>query len=692
MRSQAQESLLIQSRLVGDKVDALIAQLLTDLRVLADRPVFTDPTRTSAERSTELMKAILRTGAACAYQVDRNGRIVAAAGIPIDTPVDVTAILNTVVLGKPYWDDFSLSPTVNRHTMRLAVPAYSAAAINGALVAEIEQRAIQAVTRTFQAEQEAVGGAGYAYMINRDGIVLAHPDPDMVWTNLADLGVPELTEAIPDMLKGMSGSVAYFFRGEEWLGAYSPLQGEGDYKGNGWSIVTKVLTREVYRDVLRLRNLMVALLAVALFGAAFAAVLLSRWLTAPLVAVSEAASKVADGDLSVEIPANDGQDEAGILSRSFAGMLRNLREVARGIHEYAEQVVIMGDELKGAASSSAEAVRQISSTIQRIAAGAEDQSRTSSEMAREADSVMDASLTVVEGGRHESESSARVQAAVDGIATYLKEIAGAATEISATADQNVTAASSGRNAVGQVAAHMDKIRDDTQSLANLIARLGRHSEEIGRIVQVITEISSQTNLLALNAAIEAARAGEHGKGFAVVADEVRNLAEDSSKEAKLISEQVQNIRHAIDNAVRSVNTVAHEVEYGSEVAHRADTVFLDIAEGASRTTDLLYGITSMIETLQANTADVQKAVEAINTVVVQNAASGAEMAEGARKVRELTESVAGISEENAAAIQDLADSTKEVNASAGSVLRAAESLAALAGGLKEMVSRLQITS
>lgn len=689
IKDQVTETLKLEAKLLGHDVDSFIDEALAQLLSLAETNLFSNPWSSVSERRKQL-EGIVGDDIACAYQVDTRGNLLVSAGLPENPKVDVAEILEKVQDGELYVGDCRLSPLLGKPTMTIAAPLFYYGTLRGALIQEIDMAAIQRIVDTYAETQAEKGYTGYAYIVNRRGEIIAHPDKELYFVNAGDLGVPELTEAVPKMTAGEEGLTIYTFNGVESLVLYRPMTGHDLYEGNGWAIATKVPTAEVFKGVSSLRAHMVVLVTLSVIAAIIAGTLTARRISAPLTALSSAAATIAEGNLSVKVPPYESDDEIGTLTRSFQAMVDGLKGIAKSIWDTAEEVVAMSEELKSTASVSVSALEQISTTMQQLAAGAEDQSSAAMQMAREAETLLEAASSVAEGGQKESESANLVQEAVNGIASAISEALSAASEIQTNADENAASASSGLEAIGRVSQTMDKIRIDTESLANIIAKLGDHSEEIGRIVQVITEISSQTNLLALNAAIEAARAGEHGRGFAVVAEEVRKLAEDSSKEAKLIAEQVQGIRKAIDNAIRSVNTVSQEVGNGSEVVHQAGGVFQEIAEGASRVTALLASMTDMFRTLQQTASNAQEAARSIAAIVEQNAISSVEMVQSTEKVRQLIDSVAAVSEENAASVQEVAASTEEVNASSTSVAQTANSLAKLAASLRDIVAKINL--
>ncbi|MDF2930529.1 MAG: methyl-accepting chemotaxis sensory transducer [Anaerospora sp.] len=182
------------------------------------------------------------------------------------------------------------------------------------------------------------------------------------------------------------------------------------------------------------------------------------------------------------------------------------------------------------------------------------------------------------------------------------------------------AADKGGTLVDSAQSQMDNINQTVQSSAQVVGRLGERSVQISEIVDTITELAEQTNLLALNAAIEAARAGEQGRGFAVVADEVRKLAEKSAEAAKHIAQLIKEIQSETNQAVTAMNSGTAEAKRGAQVVSEAGAAFHDIAQMIATITAKVTDITQTTNQLSIGSQAIVTAVQSIDTITKSTSA------------------------------------------------------------------------
>ena len=304
--------------------------------------------------------------------------------------------------------------------------------------------------------------------------------------------------------------------------------------------------------------------------------------------------KFSEGDLSVRLSC-DGKDK--LISELFTGFNNAVIHINETITKVIESV-----------QATASAANQISSSAEQMAAGAQEQSAQTSEVAS---AVEEMTKTIVETTKNTENASQASK--------YAGKVA-----------------KDGGAVVEQTIDGMNKIAEVVRKSAETVKELGQSSDQIGEIAQVIDDIADQTNLLALNAAIEAARAGEQGRGFAVVADEVRKLAERTTKATKEIAEMIKKIQKDTNGAVESMSRGEEEVEKGKQYALKAGNSLKEIINGAESVVDLVNQVAAASEEQSSTAEEISKNIESINNVTNESAGGIQQIAQASEDLNRLT--------------------------------------------------------
>jgi methyl-accepting chemotaxis protein len=396
-----------------------------------------------------------------------------------------------------------------------------------------------------------------------------------------------------------------------------------------------------------------------------------------------------EGDLTVRL--NDkSNDEMAEMAKWFNVFMERLQEMIRSITSTALEVAASSASLSRGAEESTRVTEQMAETVQQIASASQDQSASSSRTAVAVDQLNAAIGQVAEGTEAQAAAAFDSLSASERASAALVEVGELLRNAEETAKKNNEYAVRGGQSVTNVLGSMQSIRATTGNLSASITELDGYSQEIGKIIEVINGIAAQTNLLALNAAIEAARAGEAGKGFAVVSEEVRKLAEDSSRETKAIGALVDRIRQAIDKAVGAAEMGTKEVENGAVLAQEASESLAQIAQGASETEQMIGSLFQAADVLVSANDNVQQSVKNIEQLAARTSATAAEMRASAAEVRNMVDTVAAASEESAASTEEVSASANEMSATMQQVYEAAIKLDRLAEDLKGVVSRFKV--
>ncbi len=305
------------------------------------------------------------------------------------------------------------------------------------------------------------------------------------------------------------------------------------------------------------------------------------WKIKPLKTLNSYAVDIANGNLLMETLEGKSKDEVGELTTSFNQMVIRLKSLLSSVHQASENVASSSEELQASAEETTFATQQVSLSIDEIATGAEKQL---SNVQDNLDSIQE-------------------------VAKGIQLIANTSIEVSKSAEDTYQKSEKGQTSIKQAIQQMKEIESNVEHTAGSIQTLEQRSKEIEKIVVAITDISSQTNLLALNAAIEAARAGEHGKGFAVVADEVRKLAEQSSVSAQQITDLIQSIQSDTVRTVSEMQNVTNHVKTGVITIEETGMVFSEILHSTQEVSSQIQEVSTISEQMASSTQEINKSIK-----------------------------------------------------------------------------------
>ncbi|MBI5251302.1 MAG: methyl-accepting chemotaxis protein [Desulfomonile tiedjei] len=454
--------------------------------------------------------------------------------------------------GKPAFADFAQYQPSSAPTAFAAAPHMAAnGKIDGLLIVKL---GTEGVNRVFS-QAQGLGKTAEAYVVGQDRFMRSNSRFEKSSTILKK---KIETEGVKAALEGKSEvRIIEDYRGERVLSFFTPvgIKQNADLGADfDWVMLVEIDESEVMEPVRNLAMKIMGAAALIALAVAIVAFFAAKTITKPVIALSGQMAKASNGDLSIEIPGRDRDDELGVLAKSVHLMLSNLRSQVGKVLEAANVVSTASSEI------SATAAQVVAST-----------SKTTSAVAESATTAAEVKQSAQVAGEK-------------------------AKEVAQSAHEAVQTSTNGKKATDDTVSKMSLIRDQMESIGETVVRLSEHSQAIEDIIASVQDIADQSNLLAVNASIEAARAGDHGKGFAVVAHEIKTLADQS----KHSTEQVRGI---LEDTRKWVSAVVMATEQGSK-AVAAGVQQAEIAGGAIQT--LATGVQGWAQTASMVDASSQQ--------------------------------------------------------------------------------------
>lgn len=464
-----------------------------------------------------------------------------------------------------------------------------------------------------------IGEEGYIIILDAQNNYLYHPSEE-----LGSKASGEWTETV---LNGNEGQFSYSLDGNEK---------QMDFATNElteWKVLGTLYTSELQDAASGIMVTTIIVVVVSLLVGLGLIFFIIRSITKPLASLTSSVKRISDGDLREPITVTSN-DEIGQLATGINEMQGNLKNVITNVSTASDNLSSQSEELTQSASEVKSGSQQIATTMQELAEGTESQATHAGDLS----TSMEAFSAKVNGAKDKG----------DIIYDSSNHVLGLTKEGSQLMNTSVK--------------QMAVIDEIVKEAVNKVEGLDVESQKISKLVSVIKDIAEQTNLLALNAAIEAARAGEHGKGFAVVADEVRKLAEQVGVSVTDITGIVTNIQNESTDVAKSLQIGYTEVEKGTSQMKTTGETFVTINDAVE---DMVKNIKSISENLTT-------------------------MSSSSQEMSTSVEDIAAVAEESAAGVEETAASAQQASSSMEEVSGSSEELAKLAEELKELISQFKI--
>jgi methyl-accepting chemotaxis protein len=478
--------------------------------------------------------------------------------------------------GKRVTSELIVSRIDNTLVLQSVVPIKDGSQVLGVLVGVQDGTMLSDIT-----DQLGYGDNGWAYIFDQDGTIYAHPNRDYVLdqANIFSGDLINVGQAVRELGVGNTGTVGFELEGTARISGLAPVS------STGWIVGVGAFESDGLKNVYQLRNFLLAISLAFVAMGVVVAVIIAGQIAKPLQQVQQVVEAVAEGDLTQTSQVHSN-DEIGRVATALNATVENLRHVIGLVADSTNELARTSQQMAAASEEVSASIEEVASTTNQFSSALDVMNKDSQSLRETADNISKQALQ-------------------------------------------------GEDAIEDIVKQMNGLRDNTQHLSDDITKLGTLSNEVGKIVDVISAIADQTNLLALNAAIEAARAGEHGRGFAVVADEVRKLAEQSSAATSEITSLISQIQGGISSTVSGMDHSTNQATHAMDSVDKSGQILRSILRAVEGIVGQVQEISALIEQTNSGGHEIASATEEQAASIQQVSNSAQDLTDMGAKLQEL---------------------------------------------------------